>query len=97
MICNKPPTTFAEQLEILKKRGLIVANDPIALHYLEHHNYYRLSAYRYPITVMGNPDEFLPGTTFDDLWNLYHFDRALRRLVAEAVKRVEISMRSRWA
>lgn len=97
MICNKPPKTFAEQLDILKSRGLIVTDEPRALHYLEHHNYYRLSAYRFPLTVMGNPDQFLPNTTFDDLWNLYHFDRALRRLVAEAVKRVEISVRARWA
>lgn len=97
MTCNKPPKTFVEQLAILKGRGLIVLDESRALHCLEHHNYYRLSAYRFPITVMGNPDQFIPGTTFDDLWNLYHFDRALRRLVAEAVKRVEISMRSRWA
>lgn len=97
MTCNKPPKTYPEQLAILKGRGLLVPDEPRALHCLEHHNYYRLSAYRYPLTVQGNPDQFLPGTTFDDLWNLYHFDRTLRQLVAEAVKRVEISVRARWA
>ena len=94
---NKPATTYVEQLQILKDRGLIVADEPRALHCLEHHNYYRLSAYRFPLTIQGNPDQFLPDTTFDDLWNLYHFDRTLRQFVAEAVKRVEISVRSRWA
>jgi abortive infection bacteriophage resistance protein len=97
MSCNKPPRTYAEQLEILKNRGLVVVDEPQALHCLEHHNYYRLSAYRFPLTVLGNPDLFLPGTTFDDLWKLYHFDRTLRQFVAEAVKRVEISVRARWA
>ena len=97
MSCNKPATTYAQQLAILKSRGLIVTDEPQALHCLEHHNYYRLSAYRFPLTVQGNPDQFLPGTKFDDLWNLYHFDRTLRQFVAEAVKRVEISVRSRWA
>src|SRR5664280_753512 len=97
MSCNKPAKTYAEQLQILKNRGLLVADDARALHCLEHHNYYRLSAYRFPLTVQGNPDQFLPGTTFDDLWNLYHFDRTLRQFVAEAVKRVEISVRARWA
>jgi abortive infection bacteriophage resistance protein len=97
MSCNKPAKTYAEQLEILKSRGLLVADDARALHCLEHHNYYRLSAYRFPLTVQGNPDQFLPGIRFDDLWNLYHFDRTLRQFVAQAVKRVEISVRSRWA
>lgn len=97
MSCNKPPKTYAEQLAILKGRGLVVGDEARALHCLQHHNYYRLSAYRFPITIQGNPDQFLPGTTFDDLWNLYHFDRTLRQLVSEAVKRVEISVRSRWA
>jgi abortive infection bacteriophage resistance protein len=97
MSCNKPPQTYVEQLEILKSRGLVVVDEPRALHCLEHHNYYRLSAYRFPLTVLGNPDQFLPGITFDDLWTLYHFDRTLRQFVAEAVKRVEISVRARWA
>jgi abortive infection bacteriophage resistance protein len=97
MSCNKPPTTYTEQLGILKRRGLIVTDEPRALHCLQHHNYYRLSAYRFPITVQGNLDQFVDGTTFDDLWNLYRFDRILRQLVSEAVKRVEISVRSRWA
>lgn len=97
MSCNKSAKTYPEQLAILKGRGLVVTDEARALHCLEHLNYYRLSAYRFPITVQGNPDQFLPGTTFDDLWNLYHFDRTLRQLVSEAVKRVEISVRSHWA
>jgi len=97
MDLNKPPKTYLEQLQILKDRGLTVKDDSFALHCLEHHNYYRLSAYRFPLTEVGNPDRFLPGASFDDLWGLYHFDRTLRQFVTEAVKRVEISVRSRWA
>ena len=81
----------------MKKRGLLVADEALALHRLEHHNYYRLCDYRIPLTTPGNPDQFLPGATFEDLWNLYHFDRTLRQLVSEATKRVEISARARWA
>lgn len=97
MSCHKPAKTYQEQLEILKSRGLEIPDEVRALHYLAHHNYYRLTAYRIPFTQPGNPDQFLPGTTFDDLWNLYHFDRTLRQIVNEAVKRVEISARARWA
>lgn len=84
-------------MELLKSRGLTVSDETFALHVLEHHNYYRLSAYRFSFTVAGNPDRFRPGISFDHLWNLYHFDRSLRQLILEACKRVEISARSRWA
>jgi abortive infection bacteriophage resistance protein len=97
MSCNKPAKTYAEQLAILKSRGLLVTDEAQALHCLQHHNYYRLSAFRFPLTVQGNPDQFLPDTTFDDLWGVYHFDRGLRQLVTEGVKRVEISVRAHWA
>ena len=94
---SKPATSYADQLAILEGRGLIISDRCFALHCLTHHNYYRLSAYRFPLSVQGNPDQFLPGTTFEQLWALYDFDRQLRHLVLEASKRVEISVRSRWA
>ncbi len=97
MNANKPPKTYLEQLEILKNRGMDVKDEGKAIHILEHHNYYRLSAYRFPFVEKSNPDRYLPGTTFEDLWSLYCFDRGLRQLVNEACKRVEISVRARWA
>jgi abortive infection bacteriophage resistance protein len=94
---SKPALTYQQQLDQLKHRGLAVPDEALALHVLEHHNYYRLSAYRFSFTLPGNPDQFLPGATFTQIWDLYHFDRSLRQLVLEACKRVEISARSRWA
>lgn len=94
---SKDAHTYQEQLDLLKARGLVVADEPSALHCLEHHNYYRLSPYRFPFTPPGNRDVFRPGTTFEQLWALYTFDRQLRHLVIEACKSVEISLRSRWA
>lgn len=94
---SKPAITYQQQLDLLKARGLVVPDEPLARHILEHHNYYRLSAYRFSFTQPGNPDQFRPGITFDQIWALYQFDRSLRQLVLEACKRVEISARSRWA
>lgn len=94
---SKPAESYSVQLEILKSRGLAVDDEAFALHCLEHHNYYRLSAYRFPFAVSGDPDTFLQGVTFRQIWDLYHFDRTLRLFVVEAVKRVEISTRSRLA
>ncbi len=94
---SKPALTYHQQLGLLKSRGLNVPDEAFALHVLEHHNYYRLSAYRFPFTVSGNPDLFKPGTEFNQIWALYEFDRNLRQLVMEACKHFEISVRSRWA
>jgi abortive infection bacteriophage resistance protein len=44
-----------------------------------------------------DPEQFREGTSFDDLWDIYRFDRTLRRLVLDGAKRVEISVRSHWA
>jgi abortive infection bacteriophage resistance protein len=94
---SKPPLTYQDQLNQFKRRGLLVPDEPLALRVLEHCNYYRLSIYRCPFTVPGNLDQFQPGATFGQLLALYEFDRKLRQMVMEASKRVEISVRSRWA
>ncbi len=44
----RPHLSFAGQLEQLKQRGLIVADEASALAWLRRLGYYRLSAYWYP-------------------------------------------------
>ncbi len=97
MSSSKPAKTYEEQVALLQHRGLVVADVAFARHCLTHHNYYRLSAYRFPLTLPRDPDCFVAGTTFETLWALYTFDRHLRDLVSEALKLFEISVRARWA
>ncbi len=94
---SKPALDYRDQLDQIKSRGLIIPDEPFALHVLEHHNYYRLASYRHPFTVAGDADQFRPGTTFTQLWNIYQFDHTLQRLVLSGCRRVEISARSRLA
>lgn len=47
-----------------------------------------------PYQVLGSQHEFKPGTAFDDVLELYVFDRALRLLVMDALERVEVAVRS---
>ena len=57
MSFSKPPKTYAEQVAILKGRGLSVPDEARAEHCLRHHNYYRLSTY--PVTQhMGFPSDW---------------------------------------
>ena len=91
----KPPKTYQEQLEILASRGLTINNRAEAELCLSRINYYRISAYAIPFQ---NPrDTFIPGTTFEQICQLYEFDRQLRLLVSEALEVVEISLRTRAA
>ena len=46
---TKPPLDYAAQLQQLKNRGLIIADDARALHLLSTIGYYRLSGYWYPM------------------------------------------------
>jgi abortive infection bacteriophage resistance protein len=99
---NKPAVALADQVRLMQQRGLVVADPARAEHYLGNIGYYRLSAYSLPYelpTPTGQPRQhlFRPGTTFEQILSLYVFDRKLRLLVIEAIERVEVSVRTRWA
>ncbi len=94
---DKHPLTFQEQLELLQQRGLIVTDQAEARHYLGHLNYYRLAAYLLPFEQDHTSHQLLPDTTFDQVLNLYIFDRELRLLVLDAIERVEVSIRTQLA
>ncbi len=94
---TKPAKSFEEQLQLLVERGLIVNDRELALHALSHINYYRLSAYWIPLLTSREENTFQEGVIFDDILNLYVFDRELRLLVIDAIERIEISLRTQWA
>ena len=94
---NKPPLSFQDQLQQLEQRGLVVTDRQEADHYLSHLNYYRLAAYLLPFEQDHLTHQLTPGTTFDQVLNLYIFDRELRLLVLDAIERVEVSIRTQLA
>jgi abortive infection bacteriophage resistance protein len=94
---TKPPLALNDQLQQLKSRGMQVANEALAIHYLGHLNYYRLGAYWLPFEQHHNSHQFRPGTQFDDALNLYIFDRELRLWLMDAIERIEVSLRTQFA
>lgn len=93
----KPATTYAEQVAKLQQRGMLITDPDKAAFYLQHLNYYRLAAYWLPFEADHGTHAFQPGSRFDDVLNLYIFDRELRLLVLDAIERIEVSVRSQWA
>ena len=96
---QKPFLTFEQQLNILIQRGLIINDKDFALKALKEVNYYRLEGYWYSYycNTPGNPHTFYPGTTFEDIWRQYCFDKELRSLVFNAISTIEIAFRTQFA
>ncbi|MGO1718930.1 MAG: Abi family protein [Luteimonas sp.] len=107
---NRPWKSFDEQLSLLEERGMAVTDREWALAWLQRVGYYRLSAYCYPFRVFRHEqdaetgairsvrtDDFMPDTAFSDAVNLYLFDRRLRVLLADALERIEVSLRVEMA
>lgn len=93
----KPPTSFADQVQRLIGRGLSVPDIALAEHYLAQLNYYRFAAYCLPFEQNHATYTFKANTQFDDVLNLYIFDRELRLLLLDAIERVEVSLRTQMA
>ena len=94
---RKPFLDLGEQVKLLRKRGMQIADQARAEFYLGHLNYYRLGAYWLPFEKDHATHSFLPGTSFDRVLELYVFDRRLRLLVLDAIERIEVSVRACFA
>jgi abortive infection bacteriophage resistance protein len=87
----KPFRTYAEQIDILRSRGLIVNNEEKAINILKRLNYYRFTAYT---LTFKRDDIFFKGTTFETIYRHYEFDSRLRNLLVEIIEYVEVAFRS---
>ena len=88
-----------EHLQTWQDRGLIIPDLARADRYLSFIGYYRLSAYTIPFQqIVTTPStvlhQFKANTTFDDVLNLYIFDRELRLLIMDAIERIEVAIRA---
>ncbi|QFY91115.1 Abi family protein [Magnetovirga frankeli] len=85
-------------MEMLKERGMTL--DPTtAKFYLSHIGYFRLRGYWIPFEALSTTNGhhvFKAGTCFEQVLNLYTFDRELRLLVMDAIERIEVSVRNQW-
>jgi abortive infection bacteriophage resistance protein len=91
---RKPPLTLDELVSRLSDRGLQIGSPDRARRYLRHIGYYRLSPYTIPFQLGGPDHVFQEGVEFDEVVDLYVFDRALRLLVMDALERVEVAVRA---
>lgn len=95
----KPAQSIAEQIALLRSRGLVIADDALAERALRFVSYYRLRAYwlHFEADPANGSHHLRAGTTLRQVLDLYEFDRELRLLVLDAIERIEVASRGVWA
>lgn len=92
---TKPALTYQEQLQQLKTRGLQFSDEGSFLKLLERKSYYRLSGYWYPLLADKENHFFKANASFDDAYQMYQFDRALRQLISNELEKIEVAVRAK--
>ena len=85
--------TIDEQLEILRSKGLVINDYDKASEILLRENYFFLNGYRSPFLINGSK-RFIDGTTFEELYALFTFDRYFRNIVFKNILIVENNYKS---
>ena len=85
--------TIDEQISILKSKGLTINDYDKASEILLRENYFFLNGYRSPFLVTGSK-RFIPGSTFDEVYALFTFDRFFRNIIFKNILIVENNYKS---
>lgn len=93
-MADKDFKTIKEQIEILRSRGLIINDEPQAMDFLLHNNYYRISGYS--LTLRKN-DVFSKSATFQNIVDIYNFDHEFRHIILQYLEVIEVQMKSVYA
>lgn len=94
-MANKPAYTIANQIALLKERGMRFKNEATAPHFLQNISYYRLKGYWWDMQTDPKLHKFRPDTYFEDILDRYNFDRHLRLILFDAIERIEVSLRTK--
>lgn len=86
--------TIDEQTDILRKKGLIINDEKKTREILLRENYFFISGYRHLFMNKEDKDKFLPGTTFEELYATFLFDRAIRNTFFKNILIVENNIKS---
>ena len=96
----KKAYTIDQQIARLKANGMAFDDEEKAKEILLDVGYYRLGFYSFPYEIkfpcLEHRDHKLKaGTTFKSVYDLYEFDTKLRRLLLNALDRIEVNIRTK--
>ena len=92
---SKPARTIQDQIALLQSRNMRFKQVADAPHFLSNISYYRLKGYWWEMQDDRVNHHFVNGSFFEDVIDLYNFDRHFRLIVFNAIERIEISLRTK--
>ena len=86
--------TLDEQIEILKSRGLVINDIDKTEELLLRENYFFINGYRHIFMKNHKDSLFISGTTFEELYAVFQFDRSFRNVLFKNLLIVENNLKS---
>ena len=86
--------TLDEQIEILRNRGLVINDVEKAESLLLSENYFFINGYRHIFLKNHKDSNFIKGTTFEELYAVFQFDRNFRNILFKNLLIVENNLKS---
>ena len=84
--------TLDEQVDILRGKGLIINDEERTKEILLKENYFFINGYRH--FFLKKKDQFIEGTTFEELYGMFKFDRNMRNIFFKNLLIVENNIKS---
>lgn len=86
--------TIDQQIDILRKKGLIIDDEVMAYDVLLKENYFFLNGYRHLFMNSATDKTFVTGATFSELYSLFLFDRYSRNIFFKNLLIIENRLKS---
>lgn len=86
--------TLDEQIKILQNKGLVIPDEVYAKEILLRENYFFLSGYRHLFMENKMNRVFIAGTTFNELYSMFYFDRHVRNIIFKNLLIIENNIKS---
>ena len=83
-----------EQVEIFKHKGMIINDERYTKQVLLRENYFFLNGYRHLFLNSEEDRTFKKGTTFEELYSLFLFDRSFRNILFKYLLVIENNLKS---
>jgi len=93
----KGPISFDDQVHRLISHKMDIVDNDLAKQVLSEINYYRFTGYALQFRDKENPDDYLPGASFENVFRLHQFDTELRCILKQYLDTVELYARSQIA
>ncbi|HOO68127.1 MAG TPA: Abi family protein [Bacilli bacterium] len=92
--CIKEFKTIEQQVDILREKGLKITDEEKTKDILLRENYFFINGYRFMFFKSDKDRRFIEGTTFEELYGLFVFDRNIRNILFKNLLIVENNVKS---